>query len=588
MGQKYQQLLIFLMSLGFVVFSFWPTIYEIRRQNDLQDIRAFELIHNFYTDFNFYRSRIRQGLEGNLTVVEKYTSEPHAGSFLHIMYLAMGWVGRMVRVPWGLTSDIYHMARIVLGMTLLLATAAFARAHFRSFWWQVVAFLMAVTASSWPKYVSLGDRGWRFGGYMAWWSVMDSHQRITFLPHLIAGQAMILFLLLQLTNRTVMARWGNWIFLGVLGFVLGIIFPPGLVFMYAVLGMYIILSVLFERDPVPDATEWWLHRIRRFVAFAVPQGVFVFLSSASLLYLSLMTSFYPWKRLAEFDITDPLPFAYTEYLQAMGPVLPLGLLGLLLMALRREKRMLLPAAYVFGWIALLSIFNFIPQQSPLRFSEMTPHIPLAILGAYLFIEFTKTIKRSVEKRQARVSPASYRMLQAVTYSLLLLFYALPLGFIGLGVGQMHSSYYWQTDFIDHKIRASMPLVPTGSYVMYPLKDFLMAITFLQDATSRDTVILSETTAGNYIPVYSGNTVYVGHANTVRKAEKEELVKQFYGGRMKPDQALSWIRENKFGAVFYGPQEKEDNQYADDLAEMYPFLTPAFKNGFVTIYWIRQE
>ena len=37
-----------------------------------------------------------------------------------------------------------------------------------------------------------------------------------------------------------------------------------------------------------------------------------------------MTSFYPWKRLAEFDIVKPLPFDYIEYLKAVGPILPFG------------------------------------------------------------------------------------------------------------------------------------------------------------------------------------------------------------------------------------------------------------------------
>ena len=91
----------------------------------------------------------------------------------------------------------------------------------------------------------------------------------------------------------------------------------------------------------------------------------------------------------------------------------------------------------------------------------------------------------------------------------------------MGLLHMYSSWLWQRDFVDHKIRATTPLVPTGSYVMYPLKDFLSAIVFIQDSVLRDAVILSETTAGNYIPVYSGNRVYVGHDNTVRFESKKK-------------------------------------------------------------------
>lgn len=87
--------------LGFVLFSLLPTLYELKRSGDLQPNRQFELVHNFPTDYNFYLSRIRQGLEGRWTSVERYTSEPHDGSLIHELYVLMGRVGASVRVPWG-------------------------------------------------------------------------------------------------------------------------------------------------------------------------------------------------------------------------------------------------------------------------------------------------------------------------------------------------------------------------------------------------------------------------------------------------------------------------------------------------------
>ena len=115
---------------GFVLFSLVPTGYELMRQGDIQLDRQFELVHNFYTDFNFYLSRIRQGLDGRWTVVERYTTEAHEGSFIHEMYLLMGQVGRFVRVPWWRASDIYHVARVVLAVTLLPLVAVFVQKNF--------------------------------------------------------------------------------------------------------------------------------------------------------------------------------------------------------------------------------------------------------------------------------------------------------------------------------------------------------------------------------------------------------------------------------------------------------------------------
>ena len=91
----------------------------------------------------------------------------------------------------------------------------------------IAGFLLAVTASTWPKLVLAFD-GWRLGGYMPWFSVMDSLQRITFIPHILIGQALMIFLIIAVSSRKTLARSGNWIFLGCLASLLYIIYPPGL------------------------------------------------------------------------------------------------------------------------------------------------------------------------------------------------------------------------------------------------------------------------------------------------------------------------------------------------------------------------
>lgn len=154
-----------LLTVIFLLFSLFPTLYELGSQGQLRPNRAFELIHNFPTDYNFYLSRIRQGIEGRSTVVEKYTSEPHEGSYIHGFYLLLGRVGQWVRVPWGRSGDVYHVARVVFGFVLLSLIVEFARYSFRRFSWQVIAFLLAVTASSWPKLVWVEGLP-RFGGFM--------------------------------------------------------------------------------------------------------------------------------------------------------------------------------------------------------------------------------------------------------------------------------------------------------------------------------------------------------------------------------------------------------------------------------------
>ncbi len=541
--------------VSFVLFSLAPTFYELSRVGDLRPERQFELVHNFPTDYNFYLSRIRQGLEGRWTAVERYTSEPHAGSFIHDLYVLMGQTGRFVRVPIYRPGDIYHVARIVFAVLFLVVAAEFCRRTFAKYAnggiLAVGAFLLGVTASSWPKLVAVVNNSvvpatldtfssWRFGGYMAWWSVMDSLQRITFIPHILLGQALIVVLCMLLTRPERFSRAANVVFTGLLVFLLGMVFPPGLIFLYAVIGI------------------WWMISGKRVWKWFVPYAVMALMGATSLFYLMLMTSFYPWKRLAEVDIIRPLPFDYLEYVRALGPMLPIGVAGLVIALFRWETAMFPAVSWVLGWGMLLMLFSFVPQQSPLRFSEMAPHIPLGILSAYFLrhlyhVRYVRNVSR----------------VTAITL-------------VGVGLFHMYSSFLWQKDFVDHKIRATLPLVPTGSFVMYPLKDFINAMWYIADATGGKGVILSESTAGNYLPVISGNTVYAGHDNTVAFEGKKERVKQFFAGNMDDSEAHAWLKQAGVTYVFYGPQEKEDGGLSD-LRRAYPFLVERYRNGYVAVY-----
>ncbi|MBU1472928.1 hypothetical protein KKB64_04035 [Patescibacteria group bacterium] len=565
--------LIPMLSVFFVFVSFYPSVYEITHRGNLRPERAFELVHNFPTDYNFYLSRIREGIEGRWTVVERYTSEPHQGSFIHIVYVLAGQVGRFLRVPLHRSADIYHVARIVLGFALLMLIGEYVRKSFRGresgimnhelrkkssihhspftihhSLFSILAFLLVVTASGWPSLVYHNNR-WLFGGHMAWWSIMDTLIRITHVPHLLAGQALIVFLVLAFSHEKTMKKSGNWIILGVLGLVLGVVFPPGLIMMYA------ILLVLFGVEMM-DKTDMMKKKI-------IPYVVFGFISVPALIYLSLMTSVYPWKRLAEFDIINPLPFNYIEYVKALGPLLPLGLIGLIIAFIKKEKHMYASVAWALAWITLLAVFQFIPQQSPLRFTEMAPHIPLGVLTAYVFYSLFKI---------------PFGLPQGGHYSL----FIIPVFIIILGLGSMYSTIEWLKEGIDTKMNAAYPLVPTGAYLMYPLKDFMQPFYYILDNTPPDAVVLSETTAGNYIPVYSGHTVYVGHANTVRAEEKGLLVRKFFAGRMSVNDAQAWLAKERISIVYFGPQEKEDGGIGD-LKRVYPFLVAAFTNPHVTVY-----
>jgi len=145
-----------ILIFSFLLFSLAPTVYEWSQKDKLSG-RTFEPVHNYITDYNFYLSRIRQGMEGRWTVVEQYTSEEHQGSCIQIFYLLLG-------KPVAFFSDkvlgatiAYHGARMLFALIFLALISRACIRMFRSLLWQVLGFLTIVTASTIPIVVSLPD-----------------------------------------------------------------------------------------------------------------------------------------------------------------------------------------------------------------------------------------------------------------------------------------------------------------------------------------------------------------------------------------------------------------------------------------------
>lgn len=550
------------LCLVFVTFSFMPSLYDLYMAKRLPGDRAFVLEHNYMFDFNFYLSRIREGSEGRYLVVEKYYNEPHSGSLLQIVYLYLGKFGNLFHLS---PPAIYHLSRLVFGFLLLFVTSRLALRLLPG-WFAVVAFLFAVTAGSYPKPVWFHGF-WRFATYMGWWSVIDPLQRITFIPHILLGQIGLLVLVGYLGGRNKTIRLP--ILWGVVGFFIGIIFPPTLVVIYtlfAVITSIELVTLLTEKE-----NRQRIRIVSYFYSSVFGRIVFGILSVPALLYLQLQFKILPWSALSLFDIQHRIILPYNEYYLALGPMLPLGILGGILALFRRERKLFPYVAWIASVFLLFKIFENVPQQSPSRFTEAAIHIPLGFLAGYLFylaVSFMQKIK---------FLPAIGREISVkVLYVLMSLI-------ILAGTGVMGSMVLWLSDQVVWKQLATWP-VPIGAELAYPLKDFMDAIYFLRDNTNKNAVVFTYITAGNYIPAYAGNFVYIGHANTPDEDGKEKISARFFKGDMNIEEAKSLLAMNHVSYVYYGPQELALGNISG-LQTKYPFLNPIYNNPHVTIYTV---
>ncbi len=553
---------LILLSFFFVFLSFYPTLNEIQQAKNLPKDRVFELVHNYVFDYNFYLSRIREGQEGKWLVSEKYFSQPHKGSLFQILYLLLGKLGGLGGVG---PPAVYHISRLLMGLMLLMLIGKLVQSLFTG-WWQLVGYFFVVTAGSWPILTKLADNTYRLSSHWGGWSVIDPLQRITFMPHVLLGQIFLVLFVwkfgLDKTNRT---NKTNMILWGAIGLVAGIIFPPVLVTIYVILGVQTILEIIQSKSlKLPKSLR--------------ERSIFVFFSLPALLYLQVMFKIEPWQALAVFDVQHRSVLPYAEYALALGPMLPLGILGGLVVLGKwgglgkmgeKEEKLIPFVSWVLALGLLFAIFERVPQQSPTRFTQMLINVPLGIMGTYLLYSvwtFYDKYKRS--------------HLSVIKVGIGLLTGAIIL----TGLGIMMSMVGWKTDEVRGKVEGTW-LYPVGVQLVYPLKDFMDGIEFLRLNTKTTDVVLAFEAAGNYIPAYAGNYVYLGHANTPDEDGKLKIAARFFKGEMSLDEAKTFLTRENIRYIYFGPQERELGGIKD-LVNDYTFLNLIYSNNQVVIYQFR--
>ncbi|KKS97776.1 MAG: hypothetical protein UV73_C0005G0053 [Candidatus Gottesmanbacteria bacterium GW2011_GWA2_43_14] len=543
---KQINLILFISAVAFTLFSMFPSFFELATREKLPPHRYFTLEHNYLFDYNFYLSRIRQGMEGKWLVTEKYFNRTHQESLFQIVYLYFGKLGGLFRLE---PAAVYHLSRAVFGLALLLTTVKFGR-RYLSGKYLLLFFLFATTSGSWPILVTSGGF-YRFATYMGWWSVIDSLQRITIMPHILIGQLFLILFILKFSepHKTGLKQIFLW---GLLGNAAGIIFPPTLIICFAFFAVQSLMELLGSHKIL----------LKPFIQKnLLPRFVFALTILPSLVYLQLMFKVMPWSALALFDIEHRMSIPYREYALALGPILPLGLAGLALVFIRGEKKYFPAVSWILAVALLFIVFENVPQQSPLRFTEGLIHVPLALLSVYFFLRL-----------KGKVRPF---LLKIASGAIVL-----------TGLLVMVSMVLWLTDQGRAK-RYGTWKVPIGAELVYPLDDFMKALFYLRENTGRDQVVLSFVTAGNYIPAYAGNYVYIGHANTPREDRKEIEVARFFKGEFGKDEAEGFIRREEISLVFYGPQEKAFGSFPD-LAAVYPFLQKVYSNPEVILYRVPEK
>src|SRR3989338_5264996 len=105
-------IILFLLSSIYLFLSYIPNIYEAQQAKNAMPDRHVILAEHIYTyDYNVYLSKIRQGLEDRLSVINKYDNQPQSkGIYLQMLYLLSGKLGGLFSLSPGI---IFHLMRTI-------------------------------------------------------------------------------------------------------------------------------------------------------------------------------------------------------------------------------------------------------------------------------------------------------------------------------------------------------------------------------------------------------------------------------------------------------------------------------------------
>jgi hypothetical protein len=479
-----------------------------------------------------YLAKMRQGAEGAWLFHIAYTPEPHVGTLFFPFHLALGKVAALVPIG-DLTARmvwVYHVARWVFGLGLLLTVyrflAAFTeRVAVRRIAWLMVTFggglgwlIVALGRSNWlgsPPLDFILPEGFTFLVLYAF-------------PHIALARTLLLWGILFLLrawitdgvhNAKYVLRIAYSVLTGLAWLAMGLIVPFYVPVAWAVTGAAWLALCLRRRRVM------W----REAGLAGVPAFVSAPVVAYSLWVFGSDPVYAAWS--AQNLILSPHPL---HYLAAYG--LPLLLAALAVRAAWRSER---PAWLSLAWVGVVPFLVYLPFNLQRRLVEGV-QVPLSLLAAWGLLKISN-LKSQIPNLRRWLLVGTVLVTMSLTNVMLV-------------AGNV------------------LVLRPHPASVYRDVAE-IAALDWLGERVEPSDVVLSSYETGNYLPARMRARVFVGHGpETVRFAEKKALVARFFDAATGDAWRQDLLAEYGVDYIFWGPAERQvgdfDPQVAAYLREVY--------------------
>ena len=520
---------VLLGSLAVLLVASLPTLYAWWLADDARVFSGF--VYNT-EDGNSYIAKMRQGARGEWLFHLPFTTEAHPGAWLYTFHLLLGKVSAGVGLSFQIT---YHLARITLGLGLLVTIYAFVARFVTDVVTRRLAWLLIAIGSGLGWLLTfLGATQWLGSLPLDFW-VPEAYVFLVLysLPHLaLAEIALLSSLLLLLDAFRENSRWRA-IAAGCCALVMTIIVPFYPLVLAAILGIFFLI-LMFRQKKVP-----W-----REIGIAALAGLFcapvviynVWLTSAEPVY-------HAWAN--QLHILSPHPL---HYLLGYAPLLIPAIWGLknLIQDHKAGQASSDPYAWwlIIAWLIAAPILVYLPFISQRRLIVLA-QVPLALLAAVGLRTWFG------DKRWMQVS---YVLVASLSILLLVV------GSLG-------------------------PIREQESPVFHPGAE-IAALEWLDGYAETGAAVLASYQVGNITPASADLRAFAGHGpETLYSQAKIDMIERFFQPSTGTEWRTSLLRDYDLEYVFYGPWERSLGDWDPSAAR---YLEPVYDVQGYTIYAVQAE
>lgn len=495
-----------------------------------------------YDDTFTYFAWIKQSADGHLLLRDLFTSEPQPGEFFLPLWSVIGFVSRLTGAS---VPVMFHIARLVAGLVLLIAARSVAQTVMKSR--TRVRYTLWLYAMSgglgWLVY-ALKNRSDLFGAATVVGSIdLNIPEAIAFRSvfaqvHFAVGIALLCWSIKLFFTALVENKTSHAFGAGLVGSLLALVHP----YMIVVVVSVTFVAAVTRTEIGKRKKGVYGFNVRILAAF----GVALIPGVGYLLYLNRTNHVLrEWLR-----VTDTLSPAPQEYLFGFGVLAVLAVGGFALLWSQRP---------VFGRLLLIwALVQAALLYAPISFQRRLVEglqLPVSIAASVAVFWIAKRFLKRRAAPYRRIYLAGVIAFCSIT----------NIGFI---VGQLAA-------------RGNASAVDSRRYV--PI-DLVQAFEWLRQADP-NAVLFSHYLTGNIAPSVTGSRVFLGHyGQTIYADEKGAQVTAFYTGAMDDSLARQLFARNGVHYVIYGPFERASY----DAFVPPRWLKLARRFGQVDVFEVNQE